>query len=339
MTTLPAIQRFETSTKVRIYRIPCEVFPNFIGYVYLVLEAGEPTLVDTGSGYGESTKHVLAGIDAVRADFGEPLAREDIRRILITHGHIDHFGGLAHLPKNSRTKIGIHTLDRRVITNYEERVIVTNRLLRFFIEQAGVEGEMRERLIQYFNFSKKHAQSFPVDFPLSDAMEMDGMRFIHTPGHCPGMVCIAIGNILLSADHILEKTSPHQSPETITRHTGLHHYLESLDKVARMGGFDIALGGHEGPIYNVYQRIREIRQGHARKLDKVRGIVTGSEEGLTLFEITGKMFPDAKDFHLLLALEEAAAHVEYLYEHGELAVSNIEELETQVNPPLRYRLL
>lgn len=339
MTTLPAIEKFESSTRVRIYRIPCEVFPNFIGYVHLVLGAGEPTLIDTGSGYGDSTSHVLAGVDAVRNDFGESIEREDIRRILITHGHIDHFGGLVHLPKNSRAKIGIHTLDRRVITNYEERVILTNRLLRFFIEQAGVEEEMKEKLIQYYNFSKKHTRSFAVDFPLSDGMEIDGMRFIHTPGHCPGMVCIAIGNILLSADHILERTSPHQSPETITRHTGLHHYLESLDKVARMGGFDVALGGHEGPIYNVYQRIGEIRQGHARKLDKVRAIVEQADRPATLFEITRKMFPDAREFHLLLALEEAAAHVEYLYEHGELAVDNLEEFETNTNPPVRYRLV
>ncbi|MBX9655063.1 MBL fold metallo-hydrolase [bacterium] len=339
MTSLPAIQRFESSTQVRIYRIPCEVFPNFIGYVYVVLGAGEPTLIDTGSGYGDSTKHVLDGIQAVHDDFNEPITREDIKRIIITHGHIDHFGGLVHLPKNSQAKIGIHTLDRRVITNYEERVVVTNRLLRFFIQQAGVPSELQAQLIQYFNFSKKHTQSFPVDFPLSDGQEMDGMRFIHTPGHCPGMVCIAIGNILLSADHILEKTSPHQSPETITRHMGLHHYLESLDKVSRMGGFDVALGGHEGPIHNVYQRIGEIRRGHMRKLDRVRGIIQNAPDPLTTFEIAKAMFRDAKDFHLLLAIEEAAAHVEYLYEHGELAVSNIDEVEIEDNPPLRYRLV
>jgi len=339
MTSLPAIQRFESSTQVRIYRIPCEVFPNFIGYVYVLLGAGEPTLVDTGSGYGDSTKHVLEGIQAVHDDFNEPIHREDIKRIIITHGHIDHFGGLVHLPKNSQAKIGIHTLDRRVITNYEERVVVTNRLLRFFIQQAGVPAEVQGQLIQYFNFSKKHTQSFPVDFPLTDGQEMDGMRFIHTPGHCPGMVCIAIGNILLSADHILEKTSPHQSPETITRHMGLHHYLESLEKVARMGGFDVALGGHEGPIGNVYQRIGEIRKGHMRKLDRVRGIIQNAPEPLTTFEIAKVMFQNAKDFHLLLAIEEAAAHVEYLYEHGELAVANIDEVETEDNPPLRYRLV
>ena len=339
MTNLPAIQRFETSTQVRIYRIPCEVFPNFIGYVYVVLGAGEPTLIDTGSGYGDSTRHVLEGIQSVHDDFNESITREDIRRIIITHGHIDHFGGLVHLPKNSQAKIGIHTLDRRVITNYEERVVVTNRLLRFFIQQAGVPADLQAQLIQYFNFSKKHTQSFPVDFPLSDGLEMDGMRFIHTPGHCPGMVCIGIGNILLSADHILEKTSPHQSPETITRHMGLQHYLESLDKVARMGGFDIALGGHEGPIHNVYRRIGDIRKGHMRKLDRVRGIIQNAPEPLTIFDITKSMFRDAKDFHLLLAIEEAAAHVEFLYEHGELAVSNIHEVEVEDNPPLRYRLV
>lgn len=339
MSNLPAVQRFETSTKVRIYRIPCEVFPNFIGYVYVLLNAGEPTLVDTGSGYGNSTQHVLDGIDAIRDDFGESIQREDIQRIIITHGHIDHFGGLAHLPKNSKAKIGIHTLDRRVITNYEERVAVTNRLIKFFIQQSGVPGDMQERLIQYYNFSKKHTQSFPVDFPLTDGLEIDGMRFIHTPGHCPGMVCIAIGNILLSADHILEKTSPHQSPETITRHTGLHHYLESLEKVARMGGFDLALGGHEGPIANVYQRINEIREGHMRKLGKVRSIIEAAPEPPSTYDITLAMFPKAKDFHMLLALEEAAAHVEYLYEHGELAVANIGDLEGEINPSIRYCLV
>ena len=53
--TRPVIQRFESSTGARIYRIPMDVFPGFIGYAYLLLGAGVPTLVDTGSGYQTST--------------------------------------------------------------------------------------------------------------------------------------------------------------------------------------------------------------------------------------------------------------------------------------------
>jgi hypothetical protein len=54
---LPTIERFESNTGVRIYRIPVQVFPNgFIGFCYVALNAGTPTLVDTGSGYPSSKK-------------------------------------------------------------------------------------------------------------------------------------------------------------------------------------------------------------------------------------------------------------------------------------------
>ena len=36
--------------KVRIYRITCEAFPGFAANIYLLLEAGPPTIVDAGSG-------------------------------------------------------------------------------------------------------------------------------------------------------------------------------------------------------------------------------------------------------------------------------------------------
>ena len=54
--SLPVIERFESNTGVRIYRIPAEAFPGFIVYVYVLLGAGVPTLVDTGSGYGNSNE-------------------------------------------------------------------------------------------------------------------------------------------------------------------------------------------------------------------------------------------------------------------------------------------
>ena len=50
MIELPPVERFESNSGARIYRMPCEAFPGFIVYAYLVLEAGPPTLIDTGSG-------------------------------------------------------------------------------------------------------------------------------------------------------------------------------------------------------------------------------------------------------------------------------------------------
>ena len=72
-----------------------------------------------------------------------------------------------------------------------------------------------------------------------------------------------------AADHILARTTPHQSPESITAYTGLGHYLESLQEDRRVEGSALALGGHEEPIEDVYQRIDGIRASHQRKLERV----------------------------------------------------------------------
>src|SRR5215475_14130066 len=99
--SLAPVERFESNTGVRIYRIPVEVFPGFIAYCYVLLGAGVPTLVDTGSSFGSSNDHLLQGIASVKNDFGEPLEVKDIRRILVSHGHVDHFGGLAFMKEQT----------------------------------------------------------------------------------------------------------------------------------------------------------------------------------------------------------------------------------------------
>jgi glyoxylase-like metal-dependent hydrolase (beta-lactamase superfamily II) len=335
---LPPVERFTSSSGARIYRLPSEAFPGFIVYVYLVFEAGPLTLVDAGSGYGSSIAQILTGLETVRAEFGEPFEPADIRRHIITHGHIDHFGGLAALRESTGAEVCIHGLDRWVLSHYEERVIVATKALRNFLISAGVPQDLQPDLMEMYGFSKKHVRSVPVDFVLHDGQELDGMRVVHTPGHCPGQVCLILGNILLSADHILARTSPHQAPESITAYTGLGHYLHALAKIRELPGLDLALGGHEWPVENVYARIDEIRASHLRKLDRVRQAIAESEAPATVNDVTQKLYPRVEGFNVLLAIEEMGAHVEYLYQHGELRVDNLDEVEREDNPPLRYRL-
>ena len=39
---------------------------------------------------------------------------------------------------------------------------------------------------------------------------------------------------------------------------------------------------------------------------------------------------------MLLAIEEVAAHVEYLYQHNRLAIANLDQYQSDDNPPIRY---
>lgn len=336
--SLPPIERFESAGGARIYRLPVEAFPGFIAYCYVVLDAGPPTLVDTGSGYGNSSQHLLDGLAALRDNFGEALRPADLERIVISHGHIDHFGGVAFMVEQTGAQVGIHEIDRRVLVAYEERVIVATKDLRVYLERAGVSEKLREGLLEIYGFAKKHVRSVPVDFSLDEDAPLDGMRFIHTPGHCPGQVCILIDDVLLSADHVLAHTTPHQSPESITHYTGLGHYLEALGKIQRLDGIRLTLAGHEDPIPDVYRRIDDIRASHRRKLERVLDILRTAGEPLTISQISKTLYPDRRGYEVLLALEEAGAHVEYLYQHGHLSVCNLDEVEREPNPALKYGL-
>ncbi|MBK8029832.1 MAG: MBL fold metallo-hydrolase [Chloroflexi bacterium] len=335
---MTAIERFDAATGARIYRLPVEAFPGFIVYCYVLLEQGVPTLIDCGSGIGNSGDQLVAGIAALRTEFGEALDISDIRRVLITHGHIDHFGGLGGVLDLTTAQVGVHPLDRRVLTNYEERVIIATKDLRVYLERAGIPAERRTKLMEMYGFGKKFFRSVNVDFALDEGIELDGMRFIHTPGHCPGQVCIVIGDVLISADHVLAVTTPHQAPESITAYTGLGHYFEALAKVARLDGIRVALGGHETPIYNLHERIGEIRASHERKLERVETIMRDMGQPCTIGAISRGMYPERHGYDVLLALEEVGAHVEYLYQHGRLMVANLDEVEREDNPALQYAL-
>lgn len=335
----PPVARFESSTGVCIYRIPVEAFPNFTAFTYLLLDGATPTLVDCGSNMEKSQQDLVAGLEAVRNDFGEKITLEDIKRIIITHGHIDHHGGLNFVHERSDAQVGIHTLDRRVLVAYEERVIVSTKNLKVYLQRAGVSDHSIQNLMEMYGFGKRLIKSERVDFLLEDGLELDGMRFYHVPGHCPGQVCIQLGDVMLTADHVLNRITPHQAPESITHYTGLGHYLESLDKVKQVEGIRLALGGHESPIEDFYTRIDGIKADHAEKLERVQGIFKAADQPLSVSDVSKAMYPNMKSYGVLLALEEVGAHVEYLYERGYLAVANLEAVEQEANPILQYYVI
>ncbi len=259
MSVLPPVKKFVSDTGLRIYRIPCQVFDVLSARVYLLLGAGVPTLVDAGSGLGTSTADILAGVDAVRSEFGEPVGIEDVGRILISHGHPDHVGGLPELLERSKAEVAVHPLDRGVVTSHREHTVVADRLLADFLRQSGVAPARRTELLEIAHLRGRAFGGVPVRRTLFDGEDLDGLRIIHTPGHSPGHVCIAAGDVLLSADHILAQTVPQQWPESTAAYTGLGHYFDSLDKIQRIPGFRLTLAAHEQVIHDVYGRIKTIR--------------------------------------------------------------------------------
>jgi glyoxylase-like metal-dependent hydrolase (beta-lactamase superfamily II) len=335
MPALPPVKKFVSQTGVRIYRIPCQTFPAFSARVYLLLGAGEPTLVDTGSGVGTSTADILAGIETVRREFGEAVRIADIRRIIISHGHVDHVGGLPDLLPLTEAQVAIHPLDREVITANHEFARGTANFLAF-LHQAGVEPGRQETLVHHSQRIGRHVEGMKVGMELSDGQQIDGLHVIHTPGHSPGHVCLGVGNVLLSADHILAQTIPQQWPAIASPYTGLGWYLASLEKIERMPGFTLTLAAHEQVINNVYHRITTIRSAIERRLERLLDMLDEASRPLTVDEIARQLYPDVTGFRAVLAITDVGARVEYLHEQGRLSVADAGEVQGEKEPVTRY---
>jgi len=337
MPSLPPVKRFESRAGLRIYRIACDVLPGLSGRVHLLLGAGPPTLIDTGSGQGESTSQILSGLELVSREFGEKVRLADIGRILITHSHVDHIGGLADLLPQTRAEVGVHPLDRRAIVAFDEHAITTGLAMRNFFRQAGIPLEEHGPLLDRFGMLPGRVRSARVDFDLVDGMELDGLKVVHVPGHSPGLVCLATEEILLCSDHILPVTVPQQWPESTGAYNGLGHYLESLEKIRRLPGIELALGGHEMAIHDVKQRADQIRDTQFRRLERAVGLLDKAPSPLTIHELGERMYTQATGFHSVLALMDAGSRVEYLHQRGRLAIANLDELRRNPAASYRYR--
>ncbi|MBS1250291.1 MAG: Hydroxyacylglutathione hydrolase [Chloroflexi bacterium] len=342
MPTSPAIHKFTTASGYPIYRLTLNAFPNFWTYAYLILVEDMTMLIDTGSGFGVSNQDLEAGLALAGDAEDRDISLATLTHVLLTHGHIDHFGGLPHIRENSPAQVGVHELDKRTITNIEERLAITSQHLNNFLREAGVADAQRESLLETYRMAKLTYQSVPVDFTYEAmGMRLGPFEMLHVPGHCPGHVIIRLEDLLFTGDHVLGEISPHQAPESLTAFTGLGHYLKSLEDLrAWTGDVRLSLAGHGDPIPNLKARLDEIEEVHAHRLEKIQDILKTPH---TIAELAHILFGEVKGYsgyNQLLALEEAGAHIEYLYQRGELCIHNLEDLEENSTPlPIYYSLL
>ncbi|HEX6035349.1 MAG TPA: MBL fold metallo-hydrolase [Anaerolineales bacterium] len=321
---------FETTGAAKIHRIPLEAFPDFWAYVYVVQKIEYCVLIDAGSGTDTSHANLLSGLQQAGI---EP---SDLTHILLTHAHIDHYGGLSKLRPITNAKIGCHELDLQTVSHHEARLALIGTRLDSFLAETGLAAETREQVLSIYHFAKAIYQSVPVDFTLELLdMRLGPFEFLHLPGHCPGHAAIRMDGVVFCGDMVVEGVTPHLSPESINPYSGLDHYLESLSRLQYWAkDAPLILNGHDEAITDLAAQITATKQNILRRMTKAVEVL---REPLTIEETCRAVYGETAGYNQLLTIEKTGAYVEYLYEHGMIEIANPEELEQ--GKPARYQRL
>ncbi len=286
-------------------------------------------LIDTGSGSEGSN----AGLEAGLAAEGVRLA--DLTHILLTHGHIDHYGGLAYLRERTKAAIGVHELDLGTITTHEARLAILSRKLEAFLAQAGIPAERRAELLGMYRFTKALYHSVPVDFTYEARdMRIGPFELLHVPGHCPGHVALKLDDIVFCGDLVLKHVTPHQSPEELTPFMGVRHYLDSLSLFGRWAdGASLIFNGHDDPITDLPARIATVAANLSRRITQALDALS---EPRTLVQVTEQVYGPMNGYNALLVIEKIGAYVEFLVQRGLVEIVNTKELEDDPGAAIKY---
>lgn len=315
------VQRHVTESGTRLYTLTLRAFPHLPVNAFLVL-TGDPArpdysaLIDMGSSFESSQQGLLSALEEVQTEYGEGWSWDTLSRLIVTHPHPDHVGGLPFVRSLTAAPVAAHVAGVPTLENPEARRAAQLAAIEGQLRRLGVpEGEYAERL-QRRATNLMLPGAVGVADALEDGDQLDGLfTVIHTPGHEGAQVCLRVDEVLLSADHLLPRNSPPLMPGWMLPGGGLGTYFASLDRIEALSGVTLALGSHDGPMRDWRGRVRALRERYA---DKLRGVLEAATAPQTAFELTLAVNPRLRSPQALLLLDQTAALAEYLTETGAL---------------------
>ncbi len=268
--------------------------PFMVGPVNtFLLKVPEPVLVDCGLNVPMTHEALTAGL----AEHG--LHVSDIKRVVITHAHVDHIGAANWICQQSDAEVWVSDLVYEWAVDIKEKWEERVEFMKQIVAKTGLSAEAQHNVLRYFRSVPDLWDSVPADrvrtFALDARLELGGSEWevIHLPGHSTHQTGFwnAENGWLFSADCLLHRTPvpviEFDPADPTKRSLGLPLHIESLQRLAELP-VNCVYPGHGVPFCEHRAMIEgQIGRIHKRKEQCYDLIAAGID---TLPALTDKLY-------------------------------------------------
>jgi glyoxylase-like metal-dependent hydrolase (beta-lactamase superfamily II) len=290
--------------------------------VYALEEDDGFTLFDSACGTDEGLLALRAGLTARGLDL------KRLKRIVVSHGHVDHYGNAQTLAEETGAQVFVHPHDLEKVCGEGRWFKQLEKQLPYFLH-LGVPEPTLQAMLEVAK--RNRAYSRQVDRarvePLAEGQRFAFRRFeatvLHMPGHTPGLVCLWVPEqkLLFADDHMLAKVSPNPVLDLTlgygdTKFKSLVSYCQSARRAMAME-IDCVLPGHGEAFKGHVALLQSLFDFYAARQQRL--LKRLSERGpQTLHELIPAVFPRVDVARMYLMLSEVMGNIEMLEVDGKV---------------------
>lgn len=250
----------------------------------------------------------------------------DIRRIVLTHHHPDHYGLAGWLQELSGAEVWLSEAGyRQAEMMWQNGCPFTDELHALFLLH-GMDKETAGQLIPHLNGFVRDVSPQPeVRFlPVGEPFFLGDFRYetVLTAGHAAGHVSFydKLSGRIFCGDHVLPRISPNVSLVPGVDEDPLASYLTGLEELS-LYAVTAAYPGHREPFASFSARCRELIAHHEQRIAAMLEHLAGGS--LTAWELCRRMFGTRLSIHQLrFAMAETIAHLVYMEKRDMVAANN-----------------
>ena len=299
--------------------------PFLVGRVNLYLFQGPPlTLIDTGPNSGTT----LDTLERALAELG--LTVDDIKRVVLTHQHVDHIGLAAIIANRGNAEVLMPQVLESYLADWAASAELDDEMAAAAMTRHGLPRSIGEAVKQVARAYRAFGDSVEASatFGDGDQVQVGDMNFTayYRPGHSPtDTILVREDGLTLAGDHLLPEISsnPVLSRDFITpaasselvRYRSLPAYVASLEATRNMDLTQV-LPGHGQPFSGHVELIDERMAMHAKRSVKMlEALAAGPANAL---QIASAIWGDIAQAQPFLTFSEVLGHMDVLIDDGKV---------------------